>query len=159
MIDTRLVAVTESFTISITLFGRHMGMTVLLAVLHVRAAVIIEVLAGSFDTIPESLAADLVEFIGSCVPRAIRGPHAPIWSAHHVRHGNVVTMPEAFAVGGPHRRRNIGMPVFIAVVDIGTAMIAKVFASAFHAIVEAAALHIVPCVGRAVPVIAILSES
>jgi hypothetical protein len=51
------------------------------------------------------------------------------------------------------------MPVLVAVIHVRPAMVAEVPAGAFNAVMEAAALNVIPCVGRAVPVVTILGES
>lgn len=158
VVDAHLVAATEAFAIGLALLGGQMGMTVFLPIIYIGAAMVIEVLARAFDPIPEALPANPVEFIGSRVPGAIRGAHPPIRSAGQVSHGAVVSTAETFAIGRPHGRWDVWMPVLVAVVDVGTAMIAKVSAGAFNTVVEAPALNVVPGVGRTVPVIAILPE-
>lgn len=159
VVYANLVATTETFAISLALFGREVRIAIFLAIIDVEATVVVEVLAGTLNAIEESLAVKRVKFIRRGVPGTIRGTPAPLRSAHQVRHGNVVTAAEALAVGRPHGRRNIGAAVLIAVVDVGAAMIAEVFAGAFNAVVEAAALNVVPGVGRALPVVTILSET
>jgi hypothetical protein len=136
-----------------------MGMTILVAIVHIGTAVIIDVLAGSFYSVAESLSMKLVKFIRGRIPWAIGSTHTPIRSTNQVPHGAVITATESFAVGGPHRRRDIGMPVLIAVVHVGLPMIAEVLLRTVDAIAEASALHVVPCIRRAIPVIAILRES
>jgi hypothetical protein len=120
---------------------------------------VVEVLAGSFNAVLESLAAKRVELIRGCVPRALGSAHAPVLGSHQMRHGDVVTATEALAIGAPHGFRDVGTAILIAIVDVGTAMIAEILSCAFDAVVKASALNVVPRIGWAIPVFTILCES
>jgi hypothetical protein len=51
------------------------------------------------------------------------------------------------------------VPILVAIVDIRLTVILIITARAFNAVVEAATLHVVPCVRRTIPVISILTDA
>lgn len=159
MVDGDMVPAAEAVTVGLTLIRRKVRMTVLVSVVHIGTTVIIEVFAGAFDTILESLPAELIEFIWGSVPGTFRGTHTPVGRTRQVRHTNVVSATEALAVGAPHLGWNIGTAIFIPIVDVGTAVIVEVLVSPLDPIVKAATLYIVPGVRRPLPVVAILADS
>ena len=159
MVDGSLISVTESITVGLALLWRKMGTAVLFAVVYIGTAVIIEVLAGSFNAVLESLAAQLIEFIGRCVPGTIGSTHAPVVRAREVRHAHVISATEAFAISTPELRWNVGTAIFLPIVDIWTAVITEVLLGPLDALMEAAPLHIVPGIWRSLPIIAILAKA
>jgi hypothetical protein len=154
-----VITAAEAFTIGFTLLVGQVGTAILFAILHVGAAMIVEVLAGTLDSILEALAAKLVKFVWSSIPWPLGEPRAPIRSTDQMRHTNVVSSTEAFAVGAPHPRWNAWTAIFFAIIDIWPAVVADVFAGAFNAVVESTALHVIPGVGWTTPVVTILCES
>ena len=56
-----------------------------------------------------------------------------------VAYANLVSTPEAFFVVVAEGAVDVRMTVFVAIVDVGRAMIAEVFTSAFDTIMEATA--------------------
>jgi len=68
MIHGNLVPAAESIAVVLSRTWRDMRMTVLIAIVHVRPAVVIEVLASSFDAIVEALTLDIAKLLRWCVP-------------------------------------------------------------------------------------------
>jgi hypothetical protein len=66
----RLISAAKAVTIRISLVTRNMGMTVLVAVIHVRPAVIINILACAFDPIVKTLPLGLPPFLRWRIPTA-----------------------------------------------------------------------------------------
>ena len=93
------------------------------------------------------------------VPGTVGGAHSPVVRACQMRHPNVVSAAEAFAICAPHFRWDIGAAILIAVVDIRTAMVAKIFPCTLDSIVKSAPLYLIPGVRRSLPVVAILTEA
>ncbi len=159
MLDGDLVSTAESFAVGFALLCGQVRISILLAVLYIGPAVIVEVFAGSFDTILKSLTSQLIKFIWRRVPRTVGSTHAPVVHAGQVRHAYVVSAAKAFAICAPHVLRNIGMAVFLAIVDIGTTMVTEVLVSSLDTVMKAAPLHVVPLIRRSLPVIAILRHA
>jgi len=167
VVDADLVAATESFPVSLPLLWRESWMAVLVAVVDIGAAVIFIVSPSAFETIVKTLTTENVELVGNRVP----GAHYPRRTRHgavhgavdEVRHTSLVPAAEALTVSAAHWWRHIvRMPVFIAVVHVGTAMVFSVASCTFNAVVKTAALDIVPGIVGAVPaaaIVAILCEA
>lgn len=62
------VAATESLAVVVSCACRNMRMTIFVAPLYVRRAVMVEVLAGSFDAVMEALTLDIAKLLRRCVP-------------------------------------------------------------------------------------------
>src|ERR1019366_277577 len=60
----------KAITIGFPLFARKAGITVLVAIVHVRLAVIVEILARAFNAILETLALNLLQFLRRGIPVA-----------------------------------------------------------------------------------------
>ena len=149
----------EPVAICFALVGREMGTAILFAVFDIGATMVVEVFPRPFDTILEPLSPKLIEFIGRCIPRAIRSTHSPVVCADQVRHANVVSATETLAIRTPHAPWNIFRSnVFFSVVNVGTAVVAKVLLCSLDTIVKPAALYFIPSPGCLAPVIAILAE-
>lgn len=59
-----------------------------------------------------------------------------VFAAEEVIYADLVAVPEALPVGSSIASACGGMPVFVAVLDIGLAMIFKVLARTFNAVME-----------------------
>ncbi len=68
--DGDVIAAAESIPVVATEGALYMRVTELVTVVDVGAAVIIEVLAGTFDAIMKALTLDLLEFGRRCIPSA-----------------------------------------------------------------------------------------
>jgi hypothetical protein len=66
-----IVAAAEPVAIVRTGTGRNMRVTIFIAVIHVRMAMIIVVLAGSFNTVMIALALNIAEFLRRCIPATV----------------------------------------------------------------------------------------
>src|SRR6185437_5498488 len=70
---------------------------------------------------------------------------------HQVLYPDLVSTPESFPICSTVAMRNAGMPVFIAVVHIGWAMIFSVLAGALNAVMETATFNLLPLGWRILP--------
>src|ERR1700722_5333638 len=68
MIHGFVVAAAESLAIVVSRTSLNMRMTVFITVVHVRLAVVVEVLASSFDAIVEALTLDIAKLLRWCIP-------------------------------------------------------------------------------------------
>jgi hypothetical protein len=68
-----------------------------------------------------------------------------------VCHCTVVTAAESLAVGLAQIAGKMRMPVFVAIVDVGPAVILEVAAGTFHPVPESLPLHIVELIRKSVP--------
>ena len=66
----RFISAAKALTIRISLVARNMRMTVLVAVIHVRSTVIINILACAFDPIVKTLPLGLPPFLRRRIPTA-----------------------------------------------------------------------------------------
>jgi hypothetical protein len=81
---------------------------------------------------------------------------AAISSARQVSDAHIIATAETFAVRFSVTSSKIRVTVLLTVVDIGSAMIADVFARAFNSIAESLALDIIPLLRGRLPVVVIL---
>jgi hypothetical protein len=65
-----VISLAEALAIVLAKVARDPGVTVLIAVIHVRTAVIVEVLAGAFDAIVKALTLGLAELCRRSIPSA-----------------------------------------------------------------------------------------
>jgi hypothetical protein len=68
MIHGFVVAAAESLAIVVSRTSLNMRMTVFVTVVHVWLAVVVEVLASSFDAIVEALTLDIAKLLRWCIP-------------------------------------------------------------------------------------------
>jgi hypothetical protein len=71
VIHRRVVAAAEALAVVPARVARNMGMTVFVAILYVRPAMMVEVLASTFDAIVEALALDVAELLRRRIPAAV----------------------------------------------------------------------------------------
>jgi hypothetical protein len=67
---TPFIAAAKAITIGFPLFARKAGIAVLVAIVHVRLAVIAEILARAFNAILETFALNLLQFLRRGIPVA-----------------------------------------------------------------------------------------
>ena len=68
MIHRDFIATAESLPVVVPGTGRDMRMTEFVAIVDVRGAVVVEVLAGSFNTIVEALTLDVAKLLRRRIP-------------------------------------------------------------------------------------------
>jgi hypothetical protein len=66
-----VIATAKAIAVRVPLVAWSMRMTVLIAVIHVWAAVVVEILVRAFDSIVEPLALDLLHFLRWRIPSAV----------------------------------------------------------------------------------------
>jgi hypothetical protein len=71
MIHRDLIASAKTFAVVVASAGRDVGVTILIAVAHVRSPVVIEVLASAFNPIVKSLPLYISELLRWVVPSTI----------------------------------------------------------------------------------------
>jgi hypothetical protein len=67
----RIVAVAEAFAVIPSRVVRNVGMAVFVAVLYIRAAMVVVVLASTFDAIMETLPLNVAELLRRGIPAAL----------------------------------------------------------------------------------------
>jgi chemotaxis protein histidine kinase CheA len=65
-----VISLAKTFAIVVAKSARNPGMAVLIAIIHVRTAVIVEVLAGAFDAVVKPLTLDLAKLSRRRIPSA-----------------------------------------------------------------------------------------
>jgi hypothetical protein len=65
-----VISAAKALTVRISLVARNVGMTVLVAVVHVRSAVIVNILTRAFDPVVKTLPLDLPPFLRWRIPTA-----------------------------------------------------------------------------------------
>lgn len=68
--DGGIVAAAKAVAVSVPIVARNPGMTELLAAVHVRAALIVEIIARGFDSIVKAAALKFLEFLWRRIPAA-----------------------------------------------------------------------------------------
>ena len=68
MINGLFITMTESLTIVLSFAAGHVRVAILLAILHVRPAMVFEVLASTFYSIVVALALRLAKLLGRSIP-------------------------------------------------------------------------------------------
>ena len=108
----------------------------------------------------KSAALCVIEPVGSGIPgtHGRRRRNVRTRTLHEMRHGKPISTPESVPVGVPHRGWNVGMAEFVATSDVVFTMTAQISSCARDAIVEAAALNVIPGVVRTIPVVPILCK-
>ena len=93
MMHGAVISLPEPFTIVLAKIARDPGMTVLIAVIHVRTAVIVKVLAGAFNAIVKALTLGLAELCRGRIPSP--AVLAVAWppEAHRTRRYRLRSMP------------------------------------------------------------------
>src|SRR5271157_4351005 len=76
---------------------------------------------------------------------------ATIRFTHQMSHGPFIATPKAFAVFILQLRRHIRIPVLIAVIGVGSAVVFSVSPCAFHSVLKASALDLAEHRGRNIP--------
>src|SRR5579872_1472871 len=66
-------------------------------------------------------------------------------------HRTVITAPEAFPVCFSLFRWKVRMPIFVSIVNVGTAMVLEVAAGPLHTVVESLPLELVKFAGKSIP--------
>jgi hypothetical protein len=159
VVDAGLVSASEAVPVGFAVLRRQVRVAIFIAILNIGTTMIIKVLAGSFNSVKETLTVKLIELIWRSIPRPLRRTHAPICRTGQMRHANVVSATESFTICGPHGRRYIRVAIFIAIVHFRAPMVIEVLVGSFDPIVEAAPLNIVPGVRWSLPVVAILAKA
>jgi hypothetical protein len=67
----RIVAAAEAFAVIPSRIVRNVGMAVFVAVLYIRPAMVVVVLASTFDAIMEALALNVAELLRRRIPAAL----------------------------------------------------------------------------------------
>jgi hypothetical protein len=165
VIDSELIAAAEAFAIILAQFARDTRVTKLVAIVRVWAAVVLHVLAGSVHAVLKATALDLAELVGNCIPAVVivvatirivivhrRWRRSIYRLLSEVGDAYRITAAEALLIGIPHLMGHIRMAVFVAIVDVGAAVIVEVLLRAYEAILKAATLDVVEFAGRQIPV-------
>jgi hypothetical protein len=159
-----LIATPKGFTILALQLVRNIRAAVLIAVVGVGPAVVVIVLPRAIHTILKAAALNLAATFLIHIPSALRFMHLRLrWAhglcraAHQVSHTAFVAATKSFAVRFSHSPRNTGMTILVAVVHIRPAVVVKIPARAFDAVMKAAALHFLPLLRRRIPRAAFLS--
>jgi len=131
---------------------RNVGMTVLVAIVHVWLAMIVEVLARTFDPIVKSTPLNLVKLIRRRIPcKRRRGRNHRTAPAHQVRHRPIIPAPKSVTVSLPLFGRKMRIAVFIPVIDIGPAMIIEILPCTLYPVMKPLPLNRVQLLRRYVP--------
>ena len=143
------IAMPEGFTVLVLQLARNSRMAVFIAIVHVRTAVIVQVLARPFHAILKAAALDFAAHPGThFLATAIRlahlfRPDLLHWrSAHEVRHTLLIAPAKAFTVRFPLFARNMRLAILIAVVHVGRTVVIAVFAGALDTIMKALTLEL-----------------
>jgi peptide/nickel transport system ATP-binding protein len=154
--DAALIAVAEGVAVSIAHFPRHtLRMPVLIAIVHVRLAVVVEVPLRAHQPIMEAATLNVAELIWRRIPRPLRFAHLRPRNTHQMGHGAPIAAPESISIRFTLFRRQVRIPVLIAVIDVWLTMIVIVLACAFNAVAEPLPLDIVQFLRRRIPIAAI----
>ena len=76
---------------------------------------------------------------------------------HHVIHGGLIAAAEAIAIVALDTRRNMGMTVFVAIVDVGSAMVVVVLSGSVDTVVISLTLNFAKLLRRRVPVAVVIA--
>ncbi len=138
-------------------------MTVLVAIVRIRPAVVIEVFSC---TVPSILKSTLPRILGDVAAPSLgfvaypfAFPRPAIVIAHKVTHRSLITTAKALTIGFAKVERKIGVPVLVPIVYIRTTMVVEVLSRTFDAILKAPALDLLPLTRRRIPRIPILDVS
>jgi hypothetical protein len=71
VVHGRIVAAAEAFAVIPSRVVGNVGVAVFVAVLYIRAAMVVVVLAGTFDAIMEALALNVAELLRRRIPAAL----------------------------------------------------------------------------------------
>jgi hypothetical protein len=136
-----LIAAPEPFLVCLQIAGRKIRVAVLLAIIHVRPAMVAEVLPGPFDPIQKTAALHLSEFRRRGIPTAFRFRHGadnlrglPVRLPHQVRHGLFITTAKPIPICLQVVTRDGRVAILVAVVYVWPAVVTEVPARAIDPI-------------------------
>ena len=126
-------------------------------IVGIGVAVQLDIVAGFFDAVAIAAPGGIIfkPAHAPAVPILARLLHGGRWyflsPAPQVRCGLLVPTPECMAVHLALMPRHVGVAVLFAIIHVPPAVVAEVPASAFDAVMEAAALDFVEFAGRHLP--------
>jgi ABC-type cobalamin transport system permease subunit len=155
-----VITAPEAFPVCFALFRWQVRMPVFVAIVYVGTAMVLEVAAGALHTVVESLPLELVKLVGKSIPLGRRrwwrwrgyGSAVPLISAtHQVFHCPVIAPTESVAIGVAHLPWDMGVPIFVAILHVGSTVVIEIAASAFDAVVKSLTLKFIEFLRRNVP--------
>ena len=162
-----IIAAAVGVAVFVLELAGNAGMTEFLVSGWIGGAAKIKVAMGSVDSVVVAALLVVAELRRRCIPGALDLVHlADDWGrrgrrlgTHHVGDGRVIATAEALAVGIADFRRSTGIAIFVAVVDVGAAMVIEVAVCAFDAVMEAAALNVAEFARGCIPAVSVLGDA
>src|SRR5208282_612512 len=148
MLYRAIVPAPESFPVCVLQFRRDMRVTILVAIIHVRSAVILKVPSRAFHAVVEAAALNVIEFRWECIPLRRRRKRSRLtelrtFSSHQVRHRAVVAAPKSVAECLSLFRWKLWVPKNLMFVNVGMTVHLEVFSCRFKPFMETLPLNFI----------------